>query len=537
MKRKHITRKIGAFLCLAILLVATVTACGSNGTSGAQNSKKIINIGVTYSPNSINPIAPVGVVSTYVAELMFQPLVEVDENMKFQPMLADSIVTKDNTTFTINLNKNAKWTDGKPVTVDDVIYTIRLIANQKVAASGAFQYSIFKGFDDSGYIADGVTDVPGIKKIDDHTLELITKAPISLNVFDDSIARYLMAVPQHVLKDIAPENVLKSAFFQKPTVTNGPFKLLSYDRDHYVQLGANKDYFKGAPKIDQLNFKVMQGTEIAARLQSGEIDMNIPSFGVIPVEDFDKVKGLSNITTNLEKPIANEYMYINEKSVPDVRTRQAIVYAINRKQIVKDLLKGNAEVIDGYFTSYSPYFDKTLKPTEYNVDKAKQLVKESGWDSSKTLTINVLSGDNTLEQAANVVAANLKEIGVNVKIQMTDVASLVDKLDKKDYEIGILQYSLTPIDPYPDMAYFLQEGNDVNYSNKEVQGLLSQVKNETDETKITELYAKINKITAKEVPMFSIYASKSLGAVNKRLVGVKAKDFGTFIDVYKWDVK
>lgn len=537
MKINKSLKKVSALFFFTVLLTAAFTGCGSNSTGTAQDGKKIINVGVTYSPNSINPLAPVGVVSTYVAELMFQPLVEIDENMKFQPMLADSITTNDNVTFTINLNKNAKWTDGKPVTVDDVIYTIRLIANKKVAASGAFQYNIFKGFDDSGYVDDGVTDVPGIKKIDDHTMQLITKAPISLNVFDDSIARYLMAIPQHVLKDTAAENITKSAFFQKPTVTDGPFKILNYDRDHYVQMTANKNYFKGAPKIDQLNFKVMQGTEIAARLQSGEIDMNIPSFGVIPVEDFDKVKGLSNITTNLEKPVANEYMYINEKSVPDVRTRQAIVYAINRKQIVKNLLKGNGEVIDGYFTSYSPYFDKTLKPAEYNVDKAKQLIKESGWDSSKTLTVNVLSGDSTLEQAANVVAANLKEIGFNVKIQMTDIATLVDKLDKKDYEIGILQYSLTPIDPYPDMAYFLQDGNDVNYSNKEVQDLLVQVKNETDETKIKEIYAKINTIAAKEIPMFSIYASRSLGAVNNRLVGVKAKDFGTFNDVYKWDVK
>lgn len=541
MKIKSIIKKISTLLCISIAL--TITGCGTNNggqvvaSNQTEGQGKVVNIGVTFSPSTINPLSPVGVVSTYAAQLMFQPLLEIDENMEFKPMLADSIETSDNTTFTINLNKNAKWTDGEPVTVDDVIFTMKLIANEEVASINAYQYNIFQGFNDSGYIAEGTTDIPGIEKVDDYTLKLKTKNPVSLNVFDNSIGRNLMAVPEHVLQDIAPENINKDPFFQKPTVTNGPFKLLSYDRDHYVQFEANKDYFKGSPKIDQLNFKVMQSTEIAARLQNGEIDMNIPSFGVIPVEDFDKVKSLYNITTNLAEPIANEYVYINEASVPDAKTRQALVYATNRKQIVDDLLKGNGEVIDGYFTSYSPYFDKTLTPTEYNTETAKKLLQESGWDSSKTLTLSVLSGDSSLEQAANVMVANLKEVGVNVQIKMTDLATLVDSISKMDYDIGILQYSLTPIDPYPDMAYFLQEGNVLGYNNKEVQGIIESIRNETDDAKIKEAYNKINKIASTEVPMFSLYASRSLGAVNKRLIGAEAKDFGTFIDVQNWDVK
>ena len=537
MNSKSILKKITVGVLIAMTFTLTACKSGNNKSTSEEVSKKIVNIGVTYSPNNINPLSPVGVVSTYVAEILFQPLLEVDENMKFQPMLADSIETKDNITFTVNLNKNAKWTDGKPVTADDLIFTIKLIGNEKTASNLAFQYNIFEGFNDSGYIPEGITDVAGVKKIDEYTVELKTKKTISSNVFNDSIARYLMTVPKHILKDIAPENINKSPFFLKPDVTNGPFKLVSYNRDNFVELEANKDFFRGTPKIDQLNFKVMKGNEIAARLQSGEIDMNIPSFGVIPVEDFDKVKSLSNITTTLAKPVANEYIYINEKVVPDVRVRQAIVYGVNRAQIVSDLLKGNGEVIDGFFTSYSPYFDKSLKATEYNPEKAKALLKEAGFDTNKVLTVSVMAGDSTLEQAANIFAANLKEVGINVKIQITDLATLVSKLDNKDFDLGILQYSLTPIDPFPDMAYFLQEGNNVSYDNKEVQALINEVRNATDENKINEIYGRINKIASVEVPMPSLYVSRSLGAVNKRLVGVKANDYGTFIDVYKWDVK
>ncbi len=538
MRRKSAT-KIWS-LILSLIFVVSLTACGAKTketTSGEQaESKKIINIGVTYAPGTINPLSPNGEVATSVTGLMFLPLLEIDSNMEFKPMLADSIETEDNRTFTIKLNKDAVWTDGKPVTSDDVIYTIKQIANPKVGSAYTYIYAIFDGFDENGYLPEGTSEVPGIVRVDDKTLQLVTKEPVSLVTFDNSVARYLWTIPEHVLKDTAPENLVSSEFFQNPNVTNGPFKLISYDRDHFVQLAANKDYFKGAPKIDQLNFNVMQGNQIYARLQSGEIDFNLPTLGIIPVSDYENVKKLSNVTTYLEEPIANQYVYINEKSIPDARTRLAMVYAINRKQIVDELLQGNGEVINGFFTSYSPYYDESLVPTEYDPEKAKELLAESGWDSNKELTISVSSGDDTLAQAADIVAANLNAAGMKVKIKLTDFATLLDELYSTSYDMGILQYSFTPVDPYPDLSYLIQEGNVNGYSNEEVNNLLAQVKSEDDPAVIKEIYGKINKIAEEEVPMFSVYATRSLAAMSNRVTGVTPRAYGTFINVQDWDV-
>lgn len=528
---------------IVTLLVAALfilPACGnvtSTSSTGGANSKKVVNIGISHSPSSLNPLSPVGLASSYVTGLMFLPLVDIDEDLTFKPMLADSIETTDNTTFTIKLNENAKWTDGTPVTSDDVIFTLKLMANPKVASVYAYTFGILEGLDDIGYLPEGKTDISGVKKVDEHTLELKTKSATTLNIFKDTIGRYLLTVPQSALKDIAPESINTSAYMQKPTVTNGPFKLVEYSRDHYVQMDANKDYFKGAPKLEQLNFKVLQGTAISTQLQSGEIDMNIPSVGVIPIDDYNKIKGLEGITTVDGPAIASQFMYINEKSVPDAKQRQAISYALNRELIVNNLLKGNGEVVDGFFTSYSPYVDPTLKPVSYDLEKAKSLLKESGWDTGKTLNLSVLSGDSTLENAANIMAENLKSAGINVKIQLADLATLIDKLVKKDYDLGILTVSLTPINPLPDVAYFLQEGNPNGYSNGEVDKLINALKAETDEAKIKEYYSKLQKIVAQDVPMPSIYSTKALGAINDRVIGAKPKDFGMFINVNEWDVK
>ena len=85
---------------------------------------------------------------------------------------------------------------------------------------------------------------------------------------------------------------------QKPTVSNGPFKLVTYQKGQYVEFEANKEYFKGTPKIDALYMKIMPGANITAQLQSGEIDMNEPNIGLIPFEDTDKVKGMPGIVTD-----------------------------------------------------------------------------------------------------------------------------------------------------------------------------------------------------------------------------------------------
>lgn len=532
-------RILSAVMGMAIMV--SMTACGtSNDTAqqggDASNGKKIINMGVTYSPGTINPLSPVTEVATYATGLMFLPLMEIGSDMQFHPMLAESVTTEDNKTFTIKLYENAKWSDGEPITVDDVMFTIRRIADAKVGSIYAYMYASFEGFDENGYLPEGTTDVAGLVKVDDSTLQMVAKEPMSLNIFNNAVSRCLWTIPEHVLKDVAPEELVASEFFQKPDVVSGPFSMIQYDRDHYIQLAANKNYFKGAPKIDQLNFNVMQGSQIYARLQSGEIDFNTPNLGVIPVEDFENVKALPNMKTNLEEPIANQFMYINETVFPDAKQRKALVHAINREQIVNDLLKGNGEVIDGFFTSYSPYFDETLGVTGYDPEKAKSLLEESGWDFNREIVFSVSSGDDTMSQAANIIAANLNAIGVKVKIKMTDLTTLMDELYATNFELAMLQYSFTPVDPYPDITYLIRSGNINGYSNAEVDRLFDEVRSVDDSAKVKELYAGVNKIAQEEVPMFSVYATRGLSAVSDRVSGIEPRQFGTFINVQDWDV-
>ena len=540
MKVKKYTRSLLIFICIATVIVLT-SACGDQKAQTTQTPQtnvenKYINIGMTNSPTDLNPIDPGDDASKYIAAILFQPLTDLDEDMTFKPMLADSVETKDNKTFTIKLNKDAKWTDGQPVTSDDVIFTINLICNPKVASMQASNFSVIEGTNDKGQVPDGTTVISGVKKIDDKTLELVTKSKISLNLFQNSLCRNIMTVPEHVLKNADPANLNKESFILKPDVTNGPFKLVAYQKDQYVQLEANKNFFRGAPKLSKLNFKVLQGTDITVQLQNGEIDMNMAGVGTIPLEDYDMVKGMPNITTKSGDPSNIQFLFMNHSVLPDVRVRQAISFAIDRKMIVDNLLKGEGEVTDSFFTSNNPYLNKDLPKTTYDPEKAKQLLKEAGWDSKKVLHLNVPIGNKTREQAADIIVDNLVNVGMNIQIQKMDFATAMAKAKKSDYDITMMGDTLIPIDPTYDLPFFITHGNYCGYENKKVDALVEAVKNEIDDTKVKASLYELQTILAQDVPMPTLYATRGLKAINKRVTIGGPKDYGSFIDVYNWDV-
>ena len=533
-------RSLFTFLMIAVLLI--LSACNNKEKSGEEtkntsSEKNVVNIGVTYAPSNINPLAPVGLVSTYVTNLLFLPLVDLDSNLEFQPMLADSITTEDNKNFTIKLNEEAKWTDGTDITADDVIFTLELMTNPTVASNYSYMFAILEGVDEAGYLPEDATTLSGVSKIDESTVQLTTKNPTTLTIFQDSIGRFLLTLPKAQLENLDPSEINTSDFMQKPTITSGPFVISEIDRDHYVEMIPNENYFKGTSPLEQLNFKVLQGNQIAAQLKSGEIDMNIPSAGMIPVSDYELIQGLKNLETSYGQPLATQFMYINENVVKDAKQRQAISYAMNRKLIVDNLLKGAGEETDDFFSSISPYLNEEVKPVNHDLKKAKQLLADSGWDANKTLKLSVLSGDSTLEQAANIIAENLREAGVKVEIQMLDLGTIIEEIISMDYDLAILTVSITPINPLLDIAYFLGEGNPNAYSNSRVSEILTSLSTEVDEVKIKTLYDELQVILQEDVPMPSIYATTALGAVNKRVNGAAPSDFGMFINVHEWTVK
>ena len=536
-------------LALAAVMALSLAGCKGKANEGIQAEggsapaqtgaagEKIVNIGVTSSLNTLNPLLMDGVeMNKYATGLMFLPLMDLDKDMNFEGMLADSITAEDGSNFLVHIDDQAVWSDGTPVTADDVIYTALRICSP-VIGNVAMMYYVFEGVGDDGFVEAGADHVEGITKVDDKTVRFTTKAPMSLITFKASYARYLMPLPKHVIENISEENLMSDPWFNKPDVVSGPYRVTEFDRDHYVAYEANKDYWKGAPKIDRLNIKIVEGSQLYAGLKSGEINVTQNTMSSIPLEDYESVQSLENVNVSFGDPITNQSVFIRTSNIPDAKVRQAMLYAIDRRQILDQLLKGNGEVSEGFLSSASPYFDESITPVTYDPEKAKTLLEESGWDKNKTIKFCIDSGDSTFVNAASVIAAQWAAVGIKADIQTMDINTLLGNANKGDFDVMAVQYTYPPVDPYADVAWLLGgEGSWTEYSNDKVNEALSKVQLSSDIGELKGLYSIIDKQVQEDVPMFSAYIIKTMAAVNKRLTGAEPSVYGFLNHVEQWDI-
>ena len=543
-------------LLLAGVMALGLTACGASNAGAAADEtgsaavstesassdtaasgEKIINVGVTNTIGSLNPLLlNGGEINKYATGLMFLPLMELDADLNFEGMLADSITTEDNKNFIVHIDDAATWSDGTPVTADDVVYTALRLASP-VIGNTAMMYYVFEGVGDDGFVEEGAESIDGIQKVDDKTVQFTTKEEMPITTFENSYARYLLTLPKHVIEQYSEEELSTADWFNHPDVVSGPFIVTDFDVDHYISYEANKDYWKGAPKIDKLNIKIVDGSQLYAGLQSGEIDITQQTMSDIPQEDYESVEALDNVEVVYGSPVTNQSVFIQTKNVPDVKVRQAMLYAIDRQQILEELLNGHGEIVDGFLSSASPFYDDSLTPISYDPEKAKALMEEAGWDGSQTIRFYVNSGDSTFVNAASIIAAEWAAVGIKAEIQTVDFATLMSVAGTEDYDVLAVQYTYAPVDPYPDVAWLLGgEGSWTGYSNDTLNEALtkSQLTSDREETK--ELFSVVDKKVQEDVPMFSAYVISAQGAVSKRITGATPSVYGFFNDVQNWDV-
>jgi peptide/nickel transport system substrate-binding protein len=518
---------------ITVIAAISLIACGKKNTDN-----DIVNIGVTDSLSSVNPLLQDGTeVVKYTTSLVFLPLMELNKDMEFVGQLAKDITTQDNKTFTIHLDENAVWSDGEPVTSEDVVFTYLLWTSPEIGSVGMSMEKIV-GTGDDGYAEQGATSLNGVVALDEKTVQITTKSEMALHSFKNIFGRYILTLPKHVLKDVPRKDLLSYDWFNAPTVVSGPYFIRDVDLNHYVTLEANENFFMGAPKIKNLNIKVVTASQLLAGLKSGEIDLVQQTMGAILQEDYDSVRKLDNITVYDGTPVTIQSVFFNTERVTDRRIRQAILYGIDRQTILSDLVKSDGEIVDGFLASAGPFYDD-VTPAAYDPDMARQLLSEAeadGWDKSTQYTFYVNSGDTTFVQIASFIAAQLGELGLNIQINTVDISTLLSVAGTGEFDMLAVQYTFTPVDPYTDISWLLSEGGWTRYYNEEVAKALDITQKSTDLDEIIKQYRTVTEYTQQDVPMISAYVISALGAVNNRLKNAVPDVYGTFINVHEWEI-
>ncbi|GMK37297.1 ABC transporter substrate-binding protein [Paenibacillus sp. CCS19] len=512
------------------------TDAATNAASTTPAKDKVVTIGIVNSPPTLNQINDQGdSASRTVLALINDALLDINTSFEFLPKLAESVETTDNQTYVVKLNPNAVWNDGQPFTTADVRFTLLTALNPKVESS--FRLNFIEGTNDAGKLEEGQTELSGLKIVDEHTFEVKTKTPIDPNIFKETFATKVYFIPEHVLKDVAPDQLATNAYFQKPEVTIGAFKFADFKKDQYTEVVRNDNYYRPVAKLDKIYVKVLPATNLIAQLQTGDIQMNSLPVGLIPITDYEKVKALTNVTVDSSGPSEPAELFFNNKTINDVKVRQAIAYALNRQLIVEQLLKGQADVIDGSVPSDNPYYNKDIQLVTYDPDKAKALLKEAGWDSNKTLRFLVPAGNKIREQASDILVQNLKDAGLKVEVQKFDFSTLIQKVLKDEYDLTIFNRDYY-IEPSNYFSLFKSDNanNFIHYNNPQADELITKGSTESDPAKRHEIYNQLQQILHDDLPTLSIYSEKRLQAVSNLVVGGKPLNLGTFNNVNEWDL-
>lgn len=539
-----------AWICgVMTLLMVLVTACGTNSDSntslspgsGSESASASGGAGQPLYIGLVNPVTTFDIFNldnagVFVNSLMSDTLVAMNSDYGFDPKLAESIETTDNLNFTIKLNKNAKWSDGEPFTADDIEFTFCMFTDVNVKT--LLNMTFVAGLNEAGKRGEGQTELGFFKKVDDYTFVITTKNPMETNQFKSQFGTYFRYLPEHILKDVAPVDLNKNEFMMNPTVTNGAYKFVKFAKDQYVQLTANEQYYEGAPNIKDIYIKMMPATNLAAQLQTGDIQLTSPGVGLIPVQDFDKVANMANVTTGYGDANNPNIMFINTKKFPDPKVRQAMAYAMNRQLIVDQLLKGQGELVDGMLGQNHPYYNKDIPLYSYDPEKAKALLNEAGWDFNQSIEFVVPTGNKIREQASDIIAENLKAAGLKVQVTKLDFPTTYQRALKHEYDLTVINLGFI-LDPNSVLGLFKTgvSFNLADYSNAEVDELLAQGAEELEPSKRFEIYQQVQQKLHDDVPAIALYADKQMYAAAKNLDIGKSLDTSTVgltNNVAKW---
>ncbi|RZT14693.1 peptide/nickel transport system substrate-binding protein [Kribbella sp. VKM Ac-2569] len=529
------THRLSAGLA-AIGLLLIPTACTGNAGSGGGGGDTLY-VGTVNPPASFNPINQSDVGGQFAVRFAMDTLLDQPEPLKFVPKLADSIESKDNKTFTVKLHAGAKWSDGQPITAKDVVYTINLIANRDSLTTLGGNVTALTGVDATGKLPKGQAAVPGLTAPDDTTVVFTTKTPVDPNYVKEMIGTKVVIMPEHVLAKSTPAQIDDSKFAQLPDVTSGPYKFTKYTQNASIEYAANPDYYGGAPKIGKLIMKIMPASNLAGELQTGSIMMNSGGgIGNIPFQDLKTVKAFKDVNTKVNPTIGFQTIQFNVKTFADPRLRAGLAHAINRKQIVDELLLGNGEVIDGPYTSQSPFLDKNLKTLSYDPVLAKKLLTEAGWDFSRKINFVVPTGNKIRERSADILLQNFKAIGLNVVQTNYDFPTTLAKARAKDHDMVLMGLTFN-IDPDVSNMYSSTGSfNLTGYNSPESDKLLLAGKSAAKPEARHQIYNQLQALWQADMPVLTLYSDHAVAATNKSVAVGGATAFwpGTVANVGQW---
>jgi len=456
-----------------------------------------------------HPHSPTVVPDQDIVKLYSDPLMQLANDGSIEAGIATKWEQVSDTRYRLTLRQGAKFHDGRPVTAQDVKFSLENYRQSK----NAEQYNVW---------------LDHVDVVDDYTAEAVSKLP------------YRVAMSNTAYKSfIIPNGAADAkAFAQKP-IGSGPYKFVQSIPNDRVVVEANRDYWGAPPKFERITVRQIpeDATRLAA-LEAGEIDFVTN----VPVDAGDRLQkaGLRVVSVPSNRMMFVRFNFATEGPWKDVRVRQALNYAVDREALSKALLGGQGVLAESPLGHGVAYYKKGLTPYSFDVDKAKQLLADAGFSRGFEATLVTPTGRYMKDrESAEAVAGQLEAVGVKLQLQPMEWGTYLQQLfteketTGKKYPMSLMAWGNPPMDPEFGLRGFAvgQPWNVGFYKNDEVETLGNQGLATFDTAKLTDMYSRIQQIVWNEAPWIFLYELPNIVAHSPKFQGY----VGRLDEMIRWE--
>ena len=538
----QITRPIP--LGLLLLSICLINAC-SNGEDAKAKLKPNYDVAYPASPGGTMIDAMTGEPSGLIAMIagesaasaiagnLFNSLLKYDKNLDLTGELAQSWeVSADQRTITFHLKPNLKWSDQRPLTSADVLFTWQKVTDDNTRTPYGSDFKLVSK-----------AETPDAKTF------RVTYAVPYAPALDTWAGLHIL--PKHLLQD---QDINNTAFARHP-VGSHYYKLSDWKNGQYLKLSRNPYASQGQANIEHLLSRIIP--DKAAQFLELSAD-NIDSMALNPIQYARIFPSRADLSKDigLYKELGNSYSYmgfnLKRKPFDDVRVRQAINYAIDKQEIIDGVLLGLGEPVASPYKPGTRWSNPNLQPYPYDPIKARALLREAGFADTngdgilekdgKPFSFEILTNQNKeREMTAVLIQRRLKEVGIEVNIRVLEWASFLGRFIKpKQFDAVVLGWSLS-LDPdqygiWHSSQQAPGQFNFISYSNPQADTLLEAGRIELNPDKRMKIYHAFSKILLEDSPVIYLSAGYGLSAIHKRVKGISspAPAAGIGHNTYEW---
>lgn len=475
----------------ALKWTAAISVASALFASSALAARTDLTLGVRLEPPHLDPTAgAAAAIDEVVYANIFEGLTRIDESGAVKPALAESwTISEDGKTYIFKLHDGVKFHDGTDFNADDVVFTLNRARGEDSVNA---QKALFE-------------PIESVTALDPLTVEVKLKRPTGSMLFNLGWGDAIMVAPE-------------SAETNKTNpVGTGPFKLSKWVKGDSIALTKNPDYWGEAAKLDKATFKIIADSAAAlSALMAGDVDA-FPIFAapeMLPQFEADPRFSVVIGTTEGETVLSTNNA---QKPFDDVRVRKAMAHAINRQALIDGAMFGYGTLIGSHFAPHTPAYVDLSQVYDFDIDKAKALLKEAGLEKGFKARLHLPPTDYA-RRSGLIIASDLKKVGIELELINVEWGQWLKQVFKgKDYDLTIVSHT----EPM-DIGIYARDDYYFQYKNADFNATIEELNATSDEAKRTELLHKAQKMLNDDAVNGFLFQLAKTGVWNAKIKGLWA---------------